>query len=100
VNLIYRPQFWIDLEDGVAYLKHNASIDVAIRWHAEVLASVSRVEKQPDLGRIRHDLKPNGIRSLVVRRYPRYLMFYIWHADTIEVLRIKQGMMDLPKLFR
>jgi plasmid stabilization system protein ParE len=35
----------------------------------------------------------------MVRRYPRYLLFYRWDADTIEVLRIKHGMMDLPRLF-
>ena len=28
-----------------------------------------------------------------------YLLFYRWHEDTIEVLRIKHGMMDLPQLF-
>jgi plasmid stabilization system protein ParE len=77
VNLIYRPRFWFDLEDGVAYLKHEASIEVAIRWHAEVMATVGRVLKQPDLGRIRHELKPDGIRTLVIRRYPRYLLFYL-----------------------
>jgi plasmid stabilization system protein ParE len=64
------------------------------------MATVARLQKQPDLGRIRHDLKPNGIRSLILRRYPRYLLFYVWQNDTIEVLRIKHGMMDIPKLFQ
>lgn len=64
------------------------------------MATVGRVQKQPDLGRIRHDLKPDGIRSLIIRRYRRYLLFYVWQNDTIEVLRIKHGMMDIPKLFR
>ncbi len=31
--------------------------------------------------------------------YPRYLLFYRWQGDTIEILRIKHGMMDLPRLF-
>ena len=34
-----------------------------------------------------------------MRRYPRYLLFYRWHGETIEILRIKHGMMDLPQLF-
>lgn len=75
MNLIYRPQFWIDLEDGIAYLKEKASVDVAIQWHTEAMATVGRVQKQPDLGRIRRDLKPTGIRSLVVRRYPDTFCF-------------------------
>jgi toxin ParE1/3/4 len=99
VNVLYRPQFWLDLEAGVAYLAEEASPETASRWHEEVLATVRRVENQPDLGRLRRDLTPPGIRSLIVRRYPRYLLFYIRHEDAIEILRIKHGMMDLPRLF-
>ena len=99
MNVVYRPQFWLDLEAGVAYLAEEASPEVAARSHEEVMATVRRLENQPDLGRLRRDLTPPGIRSLIVRRYPRYLLFYRWDADTIEILRIKHGMMDLPRLF-
>jgi toxin ParE1/3/4 len=99
VKTFFRPQFWIDLEEGVSYLAEKASPEVARHWHAEVLATVRRVEELPDLGRPRRDLKPPDIRSLALRRYPRYLLFYRWSEDTIEVLRIKHGMMDLPRLF-
>ena len=99
VNVIYRPQFWIDVEAGVSYLTEKASPEAASRWHEEVRATVRRVENQPDLGRLRRDLTPPGIRSLIVRHYSRYLLFYTWHGDTIEILRIKHGMMDLPRLF-
>jgi toxin ParE1/3/4 len=100
VKTLFRPQFWIDLEEGVSYLAEKASPEIAQRWHAEVLATVTRMEQQPGLGRLRTDLKPSDIRSLVLRRYPRYLLFYRWSEDTLEVLRIKHGMMDLPRLFR
>ena len=99
MKTVFRPQFWIDLEEGVAYLAEKASPEIACRWHAEVMATVSSVEEMPDLGRVRRDLNPPGIRSLIVRRYPRYLLFYRWVGDTIEILRIKHGMMDLPRLF-
>jgi toxin ParE1/3/4 len=99
VNVLYRPQFWLDLEAGVAYLAAEASPETASRWLEKILATVRRVENQPDLGRLRRDLSPPGIRSLIVRRYPRYLLFYLWHEDTIEILRIKHGMTDLPRLF-
>ena len=99
MNLVYRPQFWLDLEAGVAYLAQEASPEIASRWHQEILATVKRVENQPDLGRLRRDLTPSGIRSIIVSHYRRYLLFYSWHGDTIEILRIKHGMMDLPRLF-
>lgn len=99
MKTVFRPQFWVDLEAGVVYLKENASSEVACRWHEEAMTTVSRIEQLPDIGRVRRDLHPPGIRSLVLRRYPRYLLFYRWHDDTIEILRIKHGMMDLPRLF-
>ena len=99
MKLLYRPQFWIDLEAGVAYLAEKASAETASQWHDEVMATVKRVEFRPELGRLRHDLVPPDIRSLIIRRYPRYLLFYRWQEDTVEVLRIKHGMMDLPRLF-
>ena len=99
MRLIFRPQFWIDLEDGVVYLAERASPEIASRWHDEVMAQVKQVESRPDLGRLRGDLVPPGIRSVIIRRYPRYLLFYRWSEETVEVLRIKHGMMDLPTLF-
>ena len=99
MKILFRPQFWFDLEEGVAYLAENASSDIASSWHDEVMATVKKIECQPDLGRIRLDLRPDGIRSLVLRRYPRYLLFYRLDGNTIEVLRIKHGMMNLPPLF-
>ncbi len=100
MSAVFRPQFWLDLEDGVAYLTAKASTETAKRWHAEVMGSVARVEQQPDLGRPRRDLKPPGIRSLILRRFPRYLLFYRWDGEIVEILRVKHGMMDLPLLFR
>jgi len=64
------------------------------------MATVKRVENQPDLGRLRRDLTPADIRSLILRRFPRYLLFYLWRGDTVEVLRVKHGMMNLPALFK
>ena len=76
MKTVFRPQFWIDLEAGVAYLAKNASSEIALSWHQEVMATVRRVEALPDVGRLRNDLKPSGIRSLVLRRYQRYVLFY------------------------
>lgn len=99
MKTLYRPQFWTDLEDGVTYLAKNASPEIATRWHEEVMGCVAKAEKHPQLGRLRHDLKPPGIRSLVLRQFPRYLLFYRVEGESLEVLRVKHGMMNLSALF-
>ena len=101
MKTIFRPQFWIDLEEGVTYLAEKASPEIAHLWHAEVMRTVERVARQPDLGRLRRDFTLPGIRRLVLHRFPRYLLFYQSEpgADVLEILRVKHGMMDLPALF-
>lgn len=63
------------------------------------MATVRGVEGMPDLGRVSRDSDPLGIRSLLLRRHPRYLLFYGWFGDTIEILRGKRGVMDFLRLF-
>lgn len=99
MKVIFRPQFWRDLEEGVAYLAVKASPNIAQRWHAEVMETAARVKGQPGVGRVCHDLTPPGIRSLILHRFPRYLLFYRWDADAVEILRVKHGRMYLPALF-
>ena len=40
-----------------------------------------------------------GIRTLNLRKYPKYLVFYRLENGVIELLRIRHGMMNLPELF-
>ena len=99
MSRVFRPQFWIDLEEGVAYLARRSSDATARRWHSAVMETVQVLARQPGLGRPRHDLRPAGFRSFRVRRFPRYLIFYLPSEDTVEFLRVKHGMMNLPGLF-
>jgi hypothetical protein len=48
---------------------------------------------------LRPDLPQPGIRSINLRRYPDYLVFYRIQAGDLQLLRVKHGMMHLPALF-
>ncbi len=99
MKAVFRPQFWIDLEEGVAYLAVEASPQVAARWHAGVFKTVRLIEQQPKIGRERTDLQPEGLRSFRVADFPSYLVFYRLQSESLEILRVKHGMMNLPALF-
>jgi hypothetical protein len=62
VKTVFRPQFWVDLADGVAYLAENASPEIARRWHAEVMATVSGLEHWPNMASARS--QPAGYSQL------------------------------------
>jgi plasmid stabilization system protein ParE len=80
-------------------LKERASVDIATRWHAAVLQTCKLLERQPDVGRPRHDLPWEGLRTLRVKHFNRYLIFYRWEGDRVDIIRVKHGMMSLPELF-
>ena len=63
MNVIYRPQFWLDLEGGVAYLAEEASPEIAAQWHQEVMATVRRVENQPLTAAGLHALRAEYTRT-------------------------------------
>ena len=66
------------------------------------MAVVTRVEEQPDLGRLRRDLHPADNRTLRLRGFRRYLLFYRWVADSleVEVLRMLRLVEDAPAALR
>jgi plasmid stabilization system protein ParE len=71
-----RPLFYLDVAEEVAYLAENAGNDVALRWSQSVWATVSRLNRIPELVRLRPDLPFPGVRSWRVDKFGRWLIFY------------------------
>ena len=100
MKALFRPQFWIDLEEGVAYLAANASVQTAKAWHDNVFTTVRLISVHPGIGRTRKDLEPEGIRCLRLAKFAKYLIFYRVTDAGLEFLRARHGMMNLPILFK
>ena len=99
MRLIYRPLFLADVEQCADYLATEANEAVVVAWHEALKKSLWRIQDVPEIGRLRHDLPEPGIRTLNLRQYPNYLIFYRLEKDAIELLRVRHGMMHLPELF-
>jgi plasmid stabilization system protein ParE len=99
VNLVYRPLFLADVTECSDYLASEASETVAIAWYDSFTKALEHIQKTPQIGRLRRDLPIRGIRTLNLRKYPKYLIFYRLEKGRIELLRVRHGMMDLPELF-
>jgi toxin ParE1/3/4 len=97
--LIYRPLFLADVAQCADYLAAEAGDPVAAAWHQALKKALEHIQRVPEIGRIRHDLPIPEIRTLNLRKYPNYLVFYRLETDTIELLRVRHGMMNLPELF-
>ena len=99
MRAIKRPRFLLDLAEELTWLNQKAGPGVAEQWYQSLLATVADLERHPRLGRERRDLKPKGIRSWRVKRFPRWLIFYSVREDgTLVFLRVRYGMMNLGRL--
>jgi plasmid stabilization system protein ParE len=101
VNVLFRPEFWKDVEETMFYLAREASESIAIQREEAVIKTVARVAENPGRGHPRGDLKPEGIRALSTAPFRRHLVFYRWNLenDEIEFYRVKHGAMNLTILF-
>jgi plasmid stabilization system protein ParE len=93
-----RPRFLSDLAWELNWLKNKAGAEVAERWYQELTATIEELKQHPHLGRKRPDLKPEGIRSWRIKRFPRWLIFYMAEDENLILLRVRYGMMDISRL--
>lgn len=100
MKLLSTPQFIKDVEDCAEYLHAEASDAVAEGWRKALKQAVRLISQVPEIGRVRSDLPQPDIRTLNLRKYPAYLIFYRIEGGHVELLRIRHGMMHLPGLFQ
>lgn len=98
MELTTRPQFYFDIIEEIEYLARRAGPETARRWHRGVDQTIQQLLRHPYIGRQRTDLKPVGIRSWRVKNFRRWLIFYAVRDNTVTLLRVRYGMMDLSLL--
>src|SRR5882724_4415694 len=76
VKLVYRPLFLADVEQCADYLATEAGEAVAAAWYQALKQALQHIQKVPEIGRVRQDLPVPEIRTLNLRKYPNYLVFY------------------------
>jgi toxin ParE1/3/4 len=99
MNLVVCSVFERDFAELITRFAAEASADVAIRFEDRTLRLIQALLKNPEMGRLRKDLTPSGIRSFRVRGFDRYLLFYQLKGDDLILLRIRYGGMNLQALF-
>ena len=99
MNLVYRPRYLSDVSECADYLCTEANEKVAADWYQALKKALDHIQRVPEIGRVRQDLPVVGIRTLNLRKYPNYIVFYRLEKNTIELLRIRHGMMNWTELF-
>jgi len=94
-----RPQAWRDIEETMTFLRDRADEETAIRFWQRAQETFASLTRQPGMGRPRPDLRPVGIRSWRVDDFENWLIFYRVGQSELDIIRVRHGMMDLPKIF-
>ena len=100
LNLVYASVFEADFSELIGYFQQNGGASVSERFEDSVVHVVNLLLDNPELGRLRRDLKPAGIRSFGVPQFRNYVLFYRVAGEELTLLRVRFGGMDLPSLFR
>jgi len=98
MKLVFSSAFEADFAELVAYFQDNAGSDLSVRFENQICELVELLMRHPELGRLRGDLKPVGIRSFGVPDFRNYLLFYLIKGGDLVLLRLRYGGMDLPAL--
>lgn len=97
-QIVQRPRFLFDLAEELQWLNQKAGPEVAERWYEALWVTIEQIRKHPGLGRLRRDLKPEGVRTWRIKGFGRWLIFYSERSDALVFLRVRQGTMDLARL--
>ena len=81
-----------DVEDAVALYLSEGSEQAALRFVDALEDAYAPATGSP---RCALDLNLPGLRFWPLKRYP-YLVFYVEHADHIDVWRVLHGQRDIP----
>lgn len=97
---MYSSVFEADFAELIGYFHETGGAAVSQRFEEALIRLVEMLLKNPELGRIRRDLRPAGTRSFVIHQFRNYVLFYRLVGTDLVLLRVRFGGMDLPALFR
>jgi len=99
--VIPREQAHRDVEDAVAYYLNEGAEAIALGFIDALEEAYAHISSHPATGspRYAHELNLPNLRSWLLTRYP-YLVFYVEHADHIDVWRVLHGQRDIPVWIR
>ena len=101
LRILRRPRAAEDAEEIANYIAKD-SLEAALRFLENTESTLRDLAASPKVGsqlKLDHSELAN-LRFRRVKGFPNHLVFYLEHADAIEVLRILHGARDLDTELR
>lgn len=96
-RVVLLPAVEQDIADILAYCKQQGGVSLSIQWAEAVEAALRYVGSHPASGSPRYAgmLGLSGLRFWRIRKFP-YLVFYVEHAEHVDVWRALHAERDIP----
>ena len=90
-----------DVEEAISHYLSEDAKQAALGFIDALEQAYAHIARHPATGspRYAHELDLPGLRSGSLNRYP-HIVFYVEHADHIDVWRVLHGMRDIPAWLR
>lgn len=98
-RIFITPKANQDLEDLFNYLNQN-NPDVALRFFDATRQTIAQLAQTPGIGSPYqlNNQRLAGLRKRGVKRFEKYLIFYLSQDDLLSVVRIIHAARDLPAI--
>lgn len=95
------PRAQEDVAAALDRYRFEAGSEVATRFADAVMERLNMLAQRPQLGSRSHApiLDIDGLRSIRLRRFP-YLLFYVEHDDSVDVVRLLHNRRDIAAALR
>ena len=86
-----------DVDEAIAYYLDEGADQAALSFIEALERAYTHIGRHPASGspRYAHELNLPGLRFWPLTRFP-HLVFYIEHADHVDVWRVLHGQRDIP----
>jgi toxin ParE1/3/4 len=95
-----RPRARQDLIDIFRYFAREASVATAQRFLSQAKITFEQLARMPSMGSKYEAVTESleNVRYFPIRRFKKYLVFYLPYDLGIDVLRVLHGARDIPSI--
>jgi toxin ParE1/3/4 len=99
-HIIITPRASQDIDEHFAYIAQD-NFDAALRFFDSARLTFSQLAKTPGMGSPFQIINPRlvGLRKWAVKDFKKYLIFYRYDDESIEVVRVVHAARDIPAIF-
>ena len=100
-RLVFSDAAVVDILEQADWYRTQSGRRLALRWERAVTAAIKDVVRHPAAGSpcTFRSLELQGVRRVLIPKFPKHLLFYRFTEDEVFVLRVVHGARDLESLF-